>query len=107
MQDSLVMGTELDSIIDRSVATSTAPRVQPATTIVYHSLPSSVHQSSKQRLLTDWLEMYDYAGGARFRGYIAEDIEARSMFVFFDEGVLGNDLKPGYELVTTSTVNAC
>jgi hypothetical protein len=51
--------------------------------------------------------MYDYAGGARFRGYIAEDIEARSMFVFFDEGVLGNDLKPGYELVTTSTVNAC
>lgn len=45
--------------------------------------------------VTDWLEVYDYVGGARFRGFIAENEGERNLFVFFDQGVLGNDLKQG------------
>lgn len=41
-----------------------------------------------------WLEVWDYAGGASFRAFIAGDGEEKSLFVFFDiEGVLGRDLK--------------
>jgi hypothetical protein len=49
------------------------------------------HQAS----VTDWLEIWDYVGGATFRGYITEHQGERSMFVFFDSGVLSSDLKPG------------
>ncbi|KAF2422451.1 hypothetical protein EJ08DRAFT_690036 [Tothia fuscella] len=45
--------------------------------------------------VTDWIEVWDYAGGARFRGFIAENEGERSLFVFFDREVMGNDLKPG------------
>jgi hypothetical protein len=46
--------------------------------------------------VAQWFEMWDYVGGARFRGFVTtgEDNE-RSMFVFFDHGVKGRDLKPG------------
>ncbi|WZH43765.1 Ornithine decarboxylase antizyme [Fusarium acuminatum] len=44
--------------------------------------------------ITAWLEMWDYAGGASFRAFVADDGEEKSLFVFFDiEGVLGRDLK--------------
>lgn len=46
-------------------------------------------------LIQRWLEVYDYAGGARFRGFIAAKEDERAMFVFFDDGVLASDLKPG------------
>jgi len=46
-------------------------------------------------LITHWLEIWDYVGGARFRGFIAEKEGERSLFVFFDQDVLGSDLKPG------------
>lgn len=44
-----------------------------------------------------WLEMWDYAGGALFRGFIANqrDHTSQTMFVFFDRNILGRDLKPG------------
>jgi hypothetical protein len=41
-----------------------------------------------------WLEVWDYAGGASFRAFVANDGEEKTLFVFFDvEGVLGRDLK--------------
>ncbi|KAH6891376.1 ornithine decarboxylase antizyme-domain-containing protein [Thelonectria olida] len=41
-----------------------------------------------------WLEVWDYAGGASFRAFVANDGEEKSLFVFFDaEGVMGRDLK--------------
>lgn len=41
-----------------------------------------------------WMELWDYAGGASFRAFIADDGEEKSLFVFFDtEGILGRDLK--------------
>ena len=47
-------------------------------------------------LVQTWLEVWDYTGGARFRGFIAESQDERLLFVFFDNGVQGHDLKPGY-----------
>ena len=41
-----------------------------------------------------WVEIWDYAGGASFRAFIASDGTEKSLFVFFDiEGTLGRDLK--------------
>jgi hypothetical protein len=41
-----------------------------------------------------WMEIWDYAGGASFRAFIASDGTEKSLFVFFDiEGTLGRDLK--------------
>ncbi|PNP43391.1 hypothetical protein TGAMA5MH_04848 [Trichoderma gamsii] len=41
-----------------------------------------------------WMEVWDYAGGASFRAFVADDGKEKSLFIFFDtEGVLGRDLK--------------
>ncbi|TKA44805.1 hypothetical protein B0A55_13016, partial [Friedmanniomyces simplex] len=46
-------------------------------------------------VVKEYVEVFDYVGGARFRGFVAETADERSMFVFFDREVLGKDLKPG------------
>ncbi|KAH0537116.1 hypothetical protein FGG08_006078 [Glutinoglossum americanum] len=43
----------------------------------------------------EWLEVWDYVGGARFRGFVGGGDDAKSLFIFFDEGVIGRDLKHG------------
>ena len=42
-----------------------------------------------------WIEMWDYVGGIRFRGFVAEKDDERAMFVFFDQSVVAGDLKAG------------
>lgn len=44
----------------------------------------------------EWVEIWDYAGGVRFRGFIAEKNGSKALFVFFDNTVVGKDLKHGY-----------
>ncbi|KAJ4339274.1 hypothetical protein N0V95_007827 [Ascochyta clinopodiicola] len=41
--------------------------------------------------------MWDYVGGIRFRGFVAETRDEKSMFVFFDQAVIqsSGDLKAG------------
>lgn len=54
-----------------------------------------------------WMEVWDYAGGASFRAFIADDGEEKSLFVFFDiEGVLGRDLKKAYVVPCFSSSNS-
>lgn len=44
----------------------------------------------------DFVEVWDYACGGRFRGFVAETgYGERALFVFFDREVVGKDLKPG------------
>lgn len=45
--------------------------------------------------ITDWVEMWDYVGGIRFRGFVAENDDEKAMFVFFDQSVIVGDLKAG------------
>lgn len=40
-----------------------------------------------------WMEFWDYAGGASFRAFVAEKGDAKSLFAFFDSGLVGQDLK--------------
>ena len=47
------------------------------------------------RLVQTWIEVWDYAGGAWFRGFVAGDGDEKTLFVFFDDGMQRHDLKPG------------
>lgn len=42
-----------------------------------------------------WIEVWDYVGGVRFRGFLASNEDHRSAFIFFDDNILSHDLKPG------------
>lgn len=44
---------------------------------------------------TAWMEIWDYQGGASFLAFMAEDHISgeKSLFTFFDAGVVGHDLK--------------
>lgn len=42
------------------------------------------------------LEVWDYVGGNRFRGFVADRDGERAMFIFFDPTVIGAELKTGY-----------
>ena len=58
--------------------------------------PEMDNGAVKQKgLVTDWLEIWDYVGGNRFRGFVAEKDGERTMCVFFDQEVIGGDLKAG------------
>ncbi|KAL5389223.1 hypothetical protein DPSP01_002536 [Paraphaeosphaeria sporulosa] len=46
-------------------------------------------------LVSDWIEVWDYVGGIRFRGFVAEKADEKAMVVFFDQNVIGGDLKAG------------
>jgi len=57
------------------------------------TVPSNGVDSSRGADIHSWLEVWDYVGGASFRGFIAEVNGEKSLFAFFDPGVLGRDLK--------------
>jgi hypothetical protein len=60
-------------------------------------LPGMVQQPfSSTAAVVDCIEMWDYVGGTRFRGFVAEKDGEKSLFVFFDQAVIGRDLKAGY-----------
>ncbi|EPE28580.1 Acyl-CoA N-acyltransferases (Nat) [Glarea lozoyensis ATCC 20868] len=42
-----------------------------------------------------WIEIWDYAGGCSFRGFVGGNGENKSLFAFFDSSVIGRDLKQG------------
>ena len=46
-------------------------------------------------LVSDWVEVWDYVGGIRFRGFVAESAHDKAMVAFFDQNVVGSDLKAG------------
>lgn len=58
------------------------------------SFPGSA-QSLEKGAITDWIEMWDYVGGIRFRGFVANKEGEKAMFVFFDQSVIEGDLKAG------------
>ncbi|KAI9762535.1 MAG: hypothetical protein M4579_000338 [Chaenotheca gracillima] len=76
--------------------------------------PRLLGRSSASSLVTRWLEVWDYAGGASFRGFTAHGPDPskaceETLLVFFDEGVVGADLRSGLmaliELATTAEIS--
>jgi len=55
--------------------------------------------SSTQTRVAAYLEVFDYVGGSAFRGFVSEKGSLaqpeRSLFLFFDKGVNGTELKSG------------
>ena len=45
--------------------------------------------------ISDWLEIWDYVGGNRFRGFVTDSEGEKTMCVFFDQSVVVGDLKAG------------
>ncbi|KAF2011900.1 hypothetical protein BU24DRAFT_375185 [Aaosphaeria arxii CBS 175.79] len=52
-----------------------------------------VSEEQDNGLVSDWVEIWDYVGGNRFRGFVAEKDGEKTLFVFFDQLVIGGDLK--------------
>jgi ornithine decarboxylase antizyme len=46
-------------------------------------------------LANSWLELWDYAGGCSFRGFVATSGNEKCLFTFFNSSVTGRDLKQG------------
>ena len=67
----------------------------PDLDLVENGLPVAL-PSDRRGLVQTWIEVWDYAGGAWFRGFVAGDGDERTLFVFFDDGMQRHDLKPGY-----------
>lgn len=44
-------------------------------------------------VVDEWMEFWDYAGGASFRAFVAQDGDERTLFAFIDAGLLNRDLK--------------
>jgi hypothetical protein len=59
------------------------------------SLGSLDSRADRDTKMVSFLEIWDYDGGCRFRGFIAERYGKKTLFVFLDEGALGHALKPG------------
>jgi len=81
------------------------PIPQQQQTITKHDLPTPspspdgrIYPAERGGMVREYVEMWDYAGGLRFRGFVAEAHGERSLFAFFDQQVIGEDLKPGYVL---------
>ena len=69
------------------------------------SLSSSFSSVSNYDLLNrmpvnvdGWMEFWDYAGRTSFRAFVADDAKEKSLFAFFDSGLLNDrrDLKQAY-----------
>lgn len=66
-----------------------------------YGTPGSVQEvgavSGNKSTVTNCIEMWDYVGGIRFRGFVAEQEGEKAMFVFFDQAVMqsSGDLKAG------------
>ena len=77
-----------------------------------YGTPGSVQEvavsSGNKSTVTECIEMWDYVGGIRFRGFVTETHEEKAMFVFFDQAVLqsSGDLKAGYVLSPASAASA-
>jgi len=59
-----------------------------------HAYNNQFNDNSSQ-IIDAWLEIWDYAGGCNFRGFVGGSSDQKSLFVFFDSSVIGRDLKQG------------
>ena len=99
LENSLVVDTRNTLYSSSAVRIPKQQQQQP--TILKHDLPTPSPSPDGRiypqagGLVREYVEVWDYAGDARFRGFVAEKDDERSLFVFFDHEVMGMDLKPG------------
>ncbi|KAH0198155.1 hypothetical protein KCU86_g10082, partial [Aureobasidium melanogenum] len=86
-QDSLVMGMRYNNktSIDKS-----APLPSPSP-----STDSAIDMAVPNNAVREWVEIWEYSAGLRFRGFVTDKNGQSTLFVFFDKSVIGPDLKNG------------
>ncbi|KAF1979866.1 hypothetical protein BU23DRAFT_576723 [Bimuria novae-zelandiae CBS 107.79] len=93
-KDSLVMGMHNDSTT--TIVNDFGIDVrQTSTRLMDSPSPEAFGQVHQKDLVSDWIEVWDYVGGIRFRGFVAEKDAEKAMVIFFDQNVIGGDLKAG------------
>jgi hypothetical protein len=94
-QDSLVTGVQYHHD-DRAGADDYAVDVARfADRVMDSPSPDAVGEVGQSGLISDWIEVWDYVGGIRFRGFVAERNGEKALFVFFDQDVIGGKIKAG------------
>lgn len=68
---------------------------QTSSRIMDSPSPERFGEVQQKGLVSDWIEVWDYVGGNRFRGFVANKNDEKAMVVFFDQNVIGGDLKAG------------
>ena len=100
LENSLVMDTRNHTNASKAVQIPPPKQQRPAT-VLQHDLPTPSMSpddhahADTQSLISDYVEVWDYAGSTRFRGFLAEKDDLRTLFIFFDQEVMGQDQKPG------------
>ncbi|GAB7348362.1 hypothetical protein MBLNU459_g6802t1 [Dothideomycetes sp. NU459] len=97
-QDSLVMGVRNNNGSNREACVSSSTRYSPRSQPLPTPSPSAdgfIDFAQPAGAVKQWIEIWDYAGGVRFRGFIADKNGRKALFVFFDNTVVGKDLKHG------------
>jgi hypothetical protein len=56
--------------------------------------PTFINKHQVSRNVREWLEVWDYTTGLNFRGFVGGNAMEKSLFVFFGEEVVGQELKP-------------
>ena len=101
LENSLVMDMRNTYCNTNAVQIPPPRQQQQQHTILKHDLPTPSPSPDGRiypntaGLIREYVEVWDYAGGARFRGFAAEKEDERALFIFFDKEVIGQDLKPG------------
>lgn len=91
----LTVGKEVDGQVSPETNAS-PPRTQTKGPVRRRMMRRS---SELQTRIAAYLEVFDYVGGSAFRGFVSEkgplNKPERSLFLFFDKGVNGTELKSG------------
>ncbi len=65
------------------------------------------HFEATHGCVNDWIEVWDYTGDTSFRGFVAGKGDEKSLFIFFDDGLVGKDLKHGYVIEPSRGLSSC
>ncbi|EKG17748.1 Ornithine decarboxylase antizyme [Macrophomina phaseolina MS6] len=79
----------MDGSYDSAIGMPSPPHAPAVTT------DASDYGFPQSGAVSQWIEVWDYVGGARFRGFVAGEGDSKAMFVFFDSEATVRDLKPG------------
>jgi hypothetical protein len=55
--------------------------------------PDSVKEN--HRRIESWVELWDYAGDAIYRGFVVDDTDWKTLFVFFEDRTSDHGIKTG------------
>ncbi|KAF1963842.1 hypothetical protein CC80DRAFT_588158 [Byssothecium circinans] len=97
-QDSLVMGvhnTTVSADNDYGFDVRHADRIMDSPPALAVRDMDKVNMEAGDGMVKDWIEVWDYVGGIRFRGFVVENDGEKTLFVFFDETVIGGKIKAG------------